>query len=173
MRAPVLKIRKKVLNLKGQDRPCVQVLADVDSNAKAALEQYFLEVNLFKRTMFSNGCPKELPQPEPELMPHLMAFVRDDACPEISVKTLLGGQLYQAKGPWDLMSFEYIAKRSFDSLMVLLACIGEMGREVEYAPVGTDPIDMTFIGSEEKPADVLAPPSDDAGASSEAVEEAA
>lgn len=173
MRAPVLKIRKKVLNIQGNDRPVVQVIADMDSDAKAALEQYFLEVTLFKRTMFSNGFPKDLQPPEPELMPHLMAFVRDDACPEVTVKTLLTGQLFQSKGPWELMSFEYIAKRAFDSLMVLLACIGEMGREVEYAPCGKDPFEMTFLSVQEKPADVLAEPSEAGDETADTVEAAA
>lgn len=156
MQAPVLKIRKKVLNIQGRDRPCVQVLAVMDPLAKAALEAHFKEVNLFKRTMYANGFPKDVPQPEPELAGHLSAFVRDDACPEVSVKTLLAGQLYQAQGPWDMMAFEYIAKRAFDSLLLLLSCCGELGRETLYAPAGTDPFDMTFVGFETLPEDAAA-----------------
>lgn len=148
IQAPVLKIRKKVLHIQGRDRPCAQVQAILDPSARAVLDEHFREVNLFKRTMYSNGIPSDVPAPDPELSGHLLAFVKDDACPEISVKTIVAGQLYQGQGPWDMMAFEYIAKRAFDSLVLLLSCCAELGRETQYAPLGTAPVDLSFVGYE-------------------------
>ncbi|MCH9764899.1 MAG: hypothetical protein K0U34_02760, partial [Alphaproteobacteria bacterium] len=81
MRAPVLKIRKKVLDIQGQMRPCVQVQAVVDDNVKIALQQHFNEVILFKRTLYAAGLPEGLPKPDPEWAPYLNNFVRADTCP--------------------------------------------------------------------------------------------
>lgn len=133
MRAPVLKIRKKVLEIENRKRPCVQVQALVDDEVRKVLDQDFLDVVLFKRTLFANGIPAHVPQPEPMLYPQLANFIKDDACPELTVKSILSGQLYQAKDPWGVLCFEWIGKRAFDALALMLTCAKEMGTETEYA----------------------------------------
>ena len=97
MRAPVLKIRKKVLEVQGQMRPCVQVQAIIDERAQEILEKDFSGVILFKRTLFSNGIPDRVPQPEAMLYPHLANFIKSDTCPEISVKASLQASFIRQK----------------------------------------------------------------------------
>lgn len=155
MRAPVLKIRKKVLDVQGHMRPCVQVQAIVDDEVRQILEQDFNETILFKRTLFSNGISDRFPQPEPMLFPLLTNFVKSDTCPEISVRSILSGQLYQAKDPWEVLCFEWIGKRAFDSMVLMMICATEMGTETEYAPCGTDPL------SDDAPGDAADTPAED------------
>lgn len=138
MQEPVLMIRKKVLNVGGRNRPCVQVQAVVDPAIQAILSEHFLNETLFKRTMYQSGLPEGAPLPGPSLASHLMAFVKNDACPEIAVKTLLAGQMYQASGIWEVLAFEYIAKRAFDSLAVMIGSVAELGTETYYSPKGSD-----------------------------------
>jgi len=136
MRAPVLKIRKKVLDVQGQMLPCVQVQAIVDDQVRAILEESFSSVILFKRTMFAAGIPDGMTMPEPALTPLLLNFLKKEDCPELSVKSILSGQLYQAKDPWEVLCFEWIGKRSFDALTLMIVCAAELGTETEYAPCG-------------------------------------
>ncbi len=136
MRAPVLKIRKKVLEVQGQMRPCVQVQAIVDDEVRALLKENFSSVIIFKRTMFAAGMPEGATKPEPALAPLLMSFLKREDCPELSVKSILSGQLYQAKDPWEVLCFEWIGKYAFDALILMMVCATEMGTETEYAPCG-------------------------------------
>ena len=157
MRAPVLKIRKKVLEVQGGMRPCVQVQAIIDDEVRKILEENFREVILFKRTMYATGMPDGTPMPEPALTPQLNNFIRNDACPEISVKSILSGQLHQAKDPWEVLCFEWIGKRAFDALVLMIICATEMGTETEYAPLGTEPLcDDGEIAEPEAPLDAAA-----------------
>lgn len=153
MHTPVLKIRKKVLQIQNQKRPCVQIQAIVDEASKEALLADFSEVVLFKRTMLATGIPDRLPQPEPMLFPQLANFVKDEGCPEISVKSILSGQMHQAKEPWEVLCFEWVGKRAFDSLLLMLICATEMGTETEYAPLGNDPLidEELFAATEPEP----------------------
>ena len=47
------------------------------------------------------------------LSPALATFLKNDACPEITVKTMLTGQLHQGSNIWEMMAFELIAKLAF------------------------------------------------------------
>lgn len=132
MQAPKLLIRKAMVNVQGRTRPCVQVIAEIDPNMKDLLNQHFSNEALFKRVMYQSGLPQGAPPPGPSLAPHLANFLKNDACPEITVKTILAGQLYQAASLWEVMAFEYIAKRSFDSLAELLLSATELGSETVY-----------------------------------------
>lgn len=147
MRAPVLKIRKKVLDIQGQMRPCVQVQAIVDDDVRKVLEENFLNVILFKRTMFAAGIPDGTPMPEAPLRPLVNNFIKDEACPELSVKSILSGQLYQAKDPWEVMCFEWVGKRAFDALALMITCATEMGTETEYAPQSNNARDKDGMGT--------------------------
>ncbi len=149
MRAPVLKIRKKVLDIQGQMRPCVQVQAVVDDEVREILEKNFSGVILFKRAMYAAGIPEGTPKPEAALMPLVNNFIKNEACPELSVKSILSGQLYQAKDPWEVLCFEWIGKRSFDALVLMIICATEMGTETEYAPLGNEPLSANVEGGAE------------------------
>jgi hypothetical protein len=103
----------------------------------AVLTEHFQNENLFKRSSYAAGFPAGVPTPNASLAPHLSMLLRSDACPEITVKTILAGQLLQAATIWEMMAFEYIAKRAFDSLCDMMATIGELQTETVYmGPAG-------------------------------------
>ena len=134
MQAPKLLIRKGMVVVQGRNRPCIQVLAVVDPVLKAKLDELFASENLFKRSAYSNGFPAGTPLPSGPLSPHVAAMLKSDACPEVTVKTILAGQLFQANSVWEMKAFEYIAQRAFDSLVDFCATVVELGRETTYAP---------------------------------------
>jgi hypothetical protein len=134
MQPPKLLIRKGMVVVQGRNRPCIQVLAIVDPALKTKLEDLFASENLFKRSAYSNGFPTSMPQPTGPLAPHVAALLKSDACPEITVKTILQGQLLQASSVWEMKAFEYVAQRAFDSLVDFCATVVELGRETVYAP---------------------------------------
>jgi hypothetical protein len=134
MQAPKLLIRKGMVVIQGRNRPCIQVLAVLDPLLKAKLEENFLNENLFKRSAYAMGFPAGTPQPSPSLAPHLGAMLRSDACPEITIKTILAGQLLQAQSVWEMKAFEYIAQRAFDALVDFCTSVVELGTETVYAP---------------------------------------
>lgn len=145
MQTPKLMIRKAMMNIQGRTRPCVQVQAVIDEKMQALLSEHFLTENLFKRSMYQSGFPAGAPAPSPSLAPHLGAFIKNDACPELTVKTMLGGQLYQASSIWEVMAFEYIAMRGFDALIELMASVRALGTETQYhSPV----LDMATFASD-------------------------
>ncbi len=61
-------------------------------------------------------------------------MLKNDACPEITVKTILAGQLFQAQSVWEMKAFEYIACRAFDSFVDFTQTVVELGTETTYAP---------------------------------------
>jgi hypothetical protein len=132
MQPPKLLIRKGMVSIQGRSRPCIQVLAVVDPAAKAKLEELFSTENLFKRTAYATGFPAGFPMPSAPLAPHLANFMKSDACPEITVKTILAGQLYQAQSIWEMKAFEFIACRAFDALVDFTTAVMELGRETTY-----------------------------------------
>lgn len=138
MQAPKLLIRKGMVVVQGRNRPCIQVLAIVDPLLKAKLEELFASENLFKRAAYSNGFPASMTQPTGPLAPHVGALLKSDACPEITVKTILQGQLLQAGSVWEMKAFEYVAQRAFDSLLEFCMTVVELGRETVYAPAETE-----------------------------------
>ena len=138
MTAPRLLIRKAMLNIQGRIRPCIQIQAEVSSIMVAKLSEHFINENLFKRSSYSQGFPAGVPSCAPALVPHLSAFLKNDACPEVTVKTLLAGQMHQCSGVWEMMAFEYVAQRAFDSLCTMMVTVAEIGTEVTYTPVGSD-----------------------------------
>ena len=138
MQAPKLLIRKGMVNVSGRMRPCIQVLAKVSPDMEKMLMEHFKEVNLFKRSAYSNGFPPNVPEISPSLQPHLATLMKSDACPEIAVKTLMAGQLFQAQTIWEMKAFEYIAQRAFDALIDLMMSMAELGREIVYQPATSD-----------------------------------
>ncbi len=138
MQTPKLHIRKAMLDIQNKVRPCIQVQADVGSAMKEKLETQFLTVNLFKRSSYASGWPEGVPVPNPAVAPHLANFVKNDACPEVTVKTILAGQMHQASSIWELMAFEYIAQRAFDNLVELCRTVAELGTETTYLAPGSD-----------------------------------
>lgn len=138
MSHPRLMIRKAMVNIQGRVRPCIQVQADVPAAMAAKLSEHFLSENLFKRSSYSQGWPAGVPTPVPALAPHLSNFIKNDACPEITVKTLLAGQMHQCTGVWEMMAFEYVAQRAFDGLCTMMLTVAEIGVETTYVPAGSD-----------------------------------
>ena len=138
MAAPRLLIRKVMLNIQGRIKPCIQVQADIAPAMAAKLSEHFLQENLFKRSSYSQGWPAGVPTPNPALAPHLANFIKNDACPEITVKTILAGQMHQCQGVWELMAFEYVAQRAFDGLCAMMLATAEIGVETIYTPLGSD-----------------------------------
>lgn len=133
MPKPKLLIRKGLIQIQGRTRPSIQVQAVVDEQLAAILLAHFANDPLFKRTMYINGFGEGPSAPSRPLQPIMSGFLKNDACPEITIKTLLAGQTYQGNSLWDLACFEYIARRAFDGLLEVLAVAAELGRETTYS----------------------------------------
>lgn len=138
MSSAKLMIRKGMVNIQGRNRPCIQVQAMVGPAMTAALTEHFSSENLFKRSSYSMGLPAGVPLPPPSIAPHLFNLIKNDACPEITVKTILAGQLYQGQTIWEMMAFEYVAKRAYDALIDMMACVSQLQTETSYSGTGPD-----------------------------------
>ncbi len=134
MQAPKLMIRKGLVAIQGGKRPAIQIFAIVDPVLKAKLMESYLGENLFKRSSFANGMPDGLPPPSGSLATHIAAMVKNDACPEVTVKTILNGQVFQGQTLWEVKAFEYFACRAFDALVDLMGTVVEMERQTYYTP---------------------------------------
>lgn len=134
MQVPKLMIRKGMVAVQNGKRPAIQIFAIVDPVAKAKLEESYLGENLFKRSAYANGLPEGCPRPTASLATHVGAIVKSDACPEITVKTILNGQVFQGQTLWEVKAFEFLAMRAFDALVDLLGTVVEMERQTYYAP---------------------------------------
>jgi hypothetical protein len=127
-----LLICKRMLQTQGKVRPTCSVQATLDPVTQGALETHFAAETLFRRAAYSQAWPEgtiKIPAP---LAPALSAFLKNDACPEITVKTLLAGQSYQGANAWEMMCFELIAKVAFDNLLELAATARQLDREIPY-----------------------------------------
>jgi hypothetical protein len=114
-----LSIAKSMQSIHGKLRPMIEVKAEIEPKAKAFLLEHFGNETLFKRTAYSTGFTDGGLQASPPLARMLANFIRNDACPEITVKTLMAGQKYEGTGMWDIQCFEFVAKRAFDGLTEL------------------------------------------------------
>lgn len=119
MPAPHLKLVKRFVPIHGKMRPVIEVQAVIDADSKTVLLENFSNESLFRRTSYVNGFSDGGLQPSPALGRQLGGFLKNDACPEVTVKTLLAGQKYEGAGLWDVLCFEFLAKRSFDTLVEL------------------------------------------------------
>jgi hypothetical protein len=144
--------------IQGRTRPSIQAQAVVDEQLAALVLEHFANDPLFKRTMYINGFGEGPGAPSRSLQPLMSGFLKNDACPEITVKTLLAGQTYQGSSLWDLGCFEYIARRAFDALLEILAVAGELGRETAYtgpAPAVSEPNRLVDLAGGRPDAEVL------------------
>lgn len=132
MTAAKLLIRKRMVNIQGKVRPACFVQAIVAPAAQAALETHFANEALFRRAAYSQSWPEGTAKIPAAIAPSLASFLKNDACPEITVKTLLAGQSYQGANAWEMMSFELIAKVAFDNLLELSRTAIELDRDVHY-----------------------------------------
>lgn len=139
MSTPQLVIRKAMMDVGGKPRPVIQVQAVFDPALTSRLNELFGTEILFKRAVYAQGFPEGSPVPSPGMAPALGAFLKNDACPEVTVKSLLAGQKVQTNSMWDIVAFEYIAKRCFDNLCEFAAGVAELGTEKHYfGPNTTD-----------------------------------
>lgn len=137
-----LVIRKGMFLIQGKVRACCSVQAIVDPKVRAILDEHFLSEPLFKRSAYSGAWPAGALAIPAALAPALGALLKNDACPEITVKTLLGGQLHQGANVWEMMAFEFIAKVSFDNFAAIVETVSEMGRDIVYAGNGVTVTDV-------------------------------
>ena len=133
MIAPKLLIRIRMLHIQTRIRPSCFVQAIVDPAIQGVLEKHFLAEALFRRASYSTNWPEAAVKIPPSLAPALSALLKNDACPEITVKTLLAGQMQQGVNVWEMLSFELIAKVAFDNLVQLVATIIDLDRDIFYA----------------------------------------
>jgi len=129
---PKLLIRKRMTQIQGKVRPTCTVQAVLDPAMQGLLEAQFAAETLFRRAAYSQIWPEGTLKIPAALAPALAAFLKNDACPEITVKTLLAGQTYQGANAWEMMCFELIAKVAFDNLLELKATVGQLDRDVTY-----------------------------------------
>lgn len=121
-----------MVQTQGKVRPTCFVQAIVDPAVQNALETYFTTETLFRRAAYSQSWPEGTIKIPGSLAPALAAFLKNDACPEITVKTLLAGQSYQGANAWEMMSFELIAKVAFDNLLELMITVRQLDRDLQY-----------------------------------------
>lgn len=130
--AAKLLIRKRMQFIQGKTRPCCFIQAFVEPDVKAVLEEHFITDQLFKRAAYANHWPKGAIDVPATLAPALSTFLKNDACPEITVKTLLTGQLHQGSNIWEMMAFELIGKLAFENFLALCATVGDLKRDLYY-----------------------------------------
>ena len=133
MAAPHLLIRKRMLLIQGKVRPCCYVQAIVAPGIRATLDEHFLAETLFKRSAYSAAWPKGALAVPAAIAPAVSALLKNDACPEISVKSLLAGQMHQGANVWEMMSFEFVTKLAFENFVALAASVAELGHDVIYS----------------------------------------
>ena len=141
MSAPKLVIKKKMLFIQGKVRPCCQVQAYVSPGMQAALDEHFQSETLFKRAAYASSWPANALDVPAALAPALSAFLKNDACPEITVKTILASQMHQGANVWEMMAFEFVAKLAFENFLALTRTVAELGIDVIYDGIapGSDP----------------------------------
>jgi len=132
MSVPHLNVTRRMLNIHGKTRAVIEIQAVIDPAIGAMLTELFPNETLFKRTAFAGGFADGGLQPSPPLGRMMMNFMKNDACPEVTVKTLLAGQKYEGTGIWDVLCFEFIAKRSFDALVELAEGASGFGTTATY-----------------------------------------
>jgi hypothetical protein len=143
-----LVLRKGMFLIQGKVRACCSVQAIVDPKVRAVLDEHFLAEPLFKRSAYSGAWPAGALAIPAALAPHVSALLKNDACPEITVKTLLAGQLHQGANVWEMMSFEFIAKLAFDNFAALVQSVSEMGSDIVYAGHGVVESDLTQFAAD-------------------------
>jgi hypothetical protein len=136
MPAPSLRIVKRMVVIHGKARPMIEVKAEIGVSERAFLLEHFSNETLFKRTAYANGFTDGGLQASPPLARMLNHFVKNDACPEVTVKTLTAGQKFEGSGLWDLQCFEFVAKRAFDALIELADGVRNFDRASTYAGFG-------------------------------------
>lgn len=132
MMPPRLVIRKRMQLIQGKVRPCCFAQAMIDPEIKSVIEEHFLTESLFRRASYSVNWPKGAIEIPPALAPALSTFLKNDACPEITVKTLVAGQLHQAGNVWEMMCFELLAKLAFDNLLAIVATAADLNRDLIF-----------------------------------------
>ena len=132
MAAPRLVIRKRMQFIQGKVRPCCWVQASVDTELRAVLDEHFLNESIFKRAAYAQFWPEGALAMPAALAPALNNFLKNDACPEITVKTLLQGQLHQGATAWEMMSFEFVAKLAFENFLAITAMVTELNCDLVY-----------------------------------------
>ncbi len=132
MAAPKLVIRKRMQFIQGKMRPCCWVQASVDPELRAVLDEHFLSESLFKRAAYAQFWPEGALRMPAALAPALNNFLKNDACPEITVKSLLQGQLHQGANAWEMMSFEFVGKLAFENFLAITAAAQELNGELVY-----------------------------------------
>ena len=137
MAAPKLVIRKRMQFIQGKVRPCCWVQASVDPELRAVLDEHFLNETIFKRAAYAQFWPEGALAMPAALAPALNNFLKNDACPEITVKTLLQGQLHQGANAWEMMSFEFVGKLAFENFLAIAAMATELNCELVYDGAAT------------------------------------
>ena len=143
MTSPKLVIRKGMFLIQGKVRACCNIQATVSPDLRAKLEENFMSEPLFKRAAYSSAWPDGALSIPPAIAPHLSALLKNDACPEITVKTLLAGQLHQAANMWEMMSFEFIGKLAFENFRAMCVSIEEMGHDIIFLGADQPSVDLT------------------------------
>jgi hypothetical protein len=133
-------IKKRMQFIQGKTRPCCHVQAIVGPEVRVVLDEHFINDQLFKRAAYAQYWPEGAIKVPATIAPALANFLKNDACPEITVKTLLMGQLHQGANIWEMMAFELVAKLAFDNFLALCETVEDLKR------------DIIFEGSNAKPA---------------------
>ncbi|MFZ4783680.1 MAG: hypothetical protein ACOYLC_15310 [Armatimonadaceae bacterium] len=127
-----LRITKRLTQVQGKTKPACEARAIIPASESVVLLEHFGNEPLFKRTAYAGGFTDGGYKPTPALSKMLANFVKNDACPEVLVKTLINGQRFEANTFWDILCFEFIAKVSFDSLLILCEGTRALNKTLVY-----------------------------------------
>ena len=138
MPARHLTITKRLTQVQGKTKPVCEAKAIIPLAEAKVLLEHFANEPLFRRAAYANGFDDGGIPPGPGLTKMLGAFTRNDACPEVLVKTIINGQRYEAISFWDTLCFEFVAKRSFDALVVMCEGIRQLDQPQVYHGYGVE-----------------------------------
>lgn len=127
-----LHITKRLVQVQGRTKPQCEARAIIPASEAEVLVQHFGNEPLFKRTAYASGFEDGGYQPTPALTKMLANFVRNDACPEVLVKTLINGQRYEANTFWDILCFEFIARVGFDALLIMCDGVRSLDHKIVF-----------------------------------------
>jgi len=143
-----LRIIKRIVQVQGRSKPMCEVKAIIPATEAKLLVENFGNEPLFRRTAYPNGfgdCGYDI---HPSLARMLANFVRNDACPEVLVKTLVNGQRFEANTIWDVLCFEFCVKLGFDALVELCQGIRELDETIIYRGKGTEAANLDTFAAD-------------------------
>ena len=128
-------IKKRLIQAtKHQLKPSVNAIARLPLDIREIMLDSFGHETLFKKAIMLGARPGRAGDNNNSVFESkiLDAFFKREESLEITVSSLMIGQTYVGDSIWDALGFELVAKRAFDTMLVLLQTIHEFDEERIY-----------------------------------------